>query len=565
MKVLVVEDSEFDFLFIKRGLEAAFSAGDLHLEWDKDPQIEQLIKKADSFDVCFFDNNLPGDSGIDIIGALTQAGVTTPLILLTGDQEFNLDHQAIARGASDFIHKDKLSISSISRSTRYCIARKEQEQRLRDMAYTDQLTSISNRAAFDERCQASLARLGKKADSMTLYLLDLDNFKAVNDTYGHPYGDALLREFSTELSKHFGPDALVARTGGDEFGVIVDNEGAVEGPSAKRDALRNVLRSHFDVIDTKISSPASIGVTTVSVSDMPVSATDLVQRADRNLYIDKRRRKFETSHLKNGAGLKSFELEAMIQDLERAISNNELELQYQPKVNFKTRRITGLEALLRWNSPKRDIGPSVFVPVAEEFGLINRIGYWVLRKCCQQINEWSESGQTPPPIAINVAPSQLDDNKFASMVAATLAEFGVFPDRIEFELTEGSLESAVDDRLIQMNAVAQLGCKWAIDDFGIGYSCLSRLHKLPISRIKVDKSFLEQLPQDESARAISNTIISMARCLDLAIVVEGVEKAEQLRGLNLGFDDELQGFSCFEPMTAGAMLGLLGDKRSFAA
>ncbi len=564
MKVLVIEDSEFDFLFIKRGLEAAFSEGNLQLEWDRDAEIEHLIKKVDEFDVCFIDNNLPRDTGIDIIGALTSAGVTTPLILLTGDQEFNLDHQAIARGASDFIHKDKLSISSISRATRYCIARKEQEQRLRDMAYTDQLTGIANRAAFDERCQVSLSRL-EEHGSMSVILLDLDHFKMVNDTYGHPYGDDLLLQFAAELSRQFGAGDLVARTGGDEFGVIVESDTASVTPTAIRDRLRGSLFSQFDVLDTKIIAPASIGVATVSQLDLPVSATDLVQRADRNLYIDKRRRKFETSHLKNGAGLKSVELEEMIQDLERAISNNELELHYQPKVNFRSRRITGLEALLRWNHLKRDIGPSVFVPVAEEFGLINKIGYWVLRECCRQINEWKHAGRTPPPVAINVAPSQLDDNKFASFVAKTLVEFNVDPAQIEFELTEGALERALDDRLAQMNAVAQLGCKWSVDDFGIGYSCLSRLHKLPISRIKVDKSFLDQLPHDQSARAISNTIISMARSLDLALVVEGVERARQLAGLDLGHADELQGFHCYRPMAADAMSGLLEDKRCFAA
>lgn len=565
VRILVIEDNEIDFHFIKRGLEAAFADDALYLEWEQEPRTEHLITKLDSFDVCFIDNNLPDLSGVSIISVLTQAGVTTPLILLTGDQELNLDHKAIAKGAADFIHKDKLSISSISRSTRYCIARKEQEQRLREMAYTDQLTGLANRAAFDERCKAALSRLTSNEGTATLILLDLDDFKAVNDTYGHPYGDNLLEQFSQELSKHFDASALIARTGGDEFGVIVEGETDHDTPTLIRDRLRSALCAQFKVLDTNILSPASIGVSMVHKSDLPVSPSDLVQRADRNLYVDKRRGKFERQHFQNGAGLKGCELEEMIQDLERAISNDELELFYQPKVNYKSRHITGIEALLRWNTPKRTIGPETFIPVAEEFGLINQIGYWVLRKCCEQINTWIATGQTPPPIAVNVSPRQLDDSNFARIVASTLTEFNVAPERIEFELTEGSLDQAADIRLIQMRAVAAIGCRWAIDDFGIGYSSLSRIHKLPISRIKVDKSFLDQLPQDRSAHAISNTIISMARCLDLDLVIEGVENPDQLRGLNLGNADELQGFHCFRPMAATMMSQILGEHRSFAA
>ncbi len=565
MRILVVEDNEIDFHFIKRGLEAAFENDDLSLEWDPDPRTEHLIKTANDFDVCFIDNNLPQEDGVDIIAALTKAGVKTPLILLTGDGEINLDHKAIAKGAADFIHKDKLSISSISRATRYCIARKEQEQRLREMAYTDPLTGLANRAAFDERCKAALSRLASDGGATTLILLDLDDFKVVNDTYGHPYGDGLLKQFSTELASHFGPSALVARTGGDEFGVIYEDEVRPETPNTIRDRLRAVLRAQFQVFGTKVLSPASIGVTTVTKTDLPVTPTDLVQRADRNLYVDKRRSKFERAHFKNGNGLNGCELEAMVQDLERAISNDELELFYQPKVNYKSRHITGLEALLRWNSPTRTISPDIFIPVAEEFGLIHQIGNWVLRRCCAQINDWIAQGQTPPPIAVNVSPLQLDDANFARVVAATLQEFKIAPERIEFELTEGSLEQAAEVRLVQMAAVAGIGCRWAIDDFGIGYSSLSRIHKLPISRIKVDKSFLDQLPQDRSAQAISNTIISMARCLDLDLVVEGVESPDQLFGLDLGNADELQGFHCYPPMAADTMSQVLNEMRCFAA
>jgi len=565
MKILIIEDDEFDYMFLKRNLERAFRTEPLHFEWIKEPRSAYLKEIVDDFDVCFIDNGLQTETGTELIQAMTQSGTQTPMILLTGDLHPELDQNALEAGASDFLHKDNLSISSVFRLTRHCITRKDQERRLREMAYTDPLTTLANRAAFDERCQAALARALSSERSLSLVVLDLDDFKLVNDTYGHLTGDALLQDFSTELRSHFRKTDLVARLGGDEFAVLMETEQVPVSPSDIRATLRAALKTKYDVLDVELTSRVSIGVAVIDGSQPDVSVTDLLHRADRNLYSDKRRRKFAEAHGCDSDRFAEFDLDKTVQDLEQAVSRKELELFYQPKVNFKSGKITGLEALLRWNGTGQTLGPDVFIPIAEEYGLINEIGSWVFRHCCWQLKEWSQQEYYVPNLAINVSPLQLDNATFSGFVEKTLQEFGILPSQVEFELTEGSFDHGTETRIAQMKCISDLGCRWAIDDFGIGYSSLSRLHKLPISKIKIDKSFLSQLPDDHAARDISNTIISMARNLKLDVVAEGVEDPSQLAGLNLAETDELQGYYCFKPMSAKNVGTILRDGALVAA
>lgn len=555
MNILIVEDEEFDFLLVKRHLERAFPDGALTFEWIQVPVIADICLMVDAFDVCFIDYRLNGVSGIDLIRELCEAGVTTPLILLTGDETTELDQSAIAAGAADFLHKDKLSVHSIQRLTRFCLARKEQEKRLAEMAYTDPLTALSNRAAFDHRCKVLLSKQRETSKSLAIILIDLDKFKEVNDTYGHNVGDQLLQQFSAELASHFGPADMVARLGGDEFGVLKELRIETETPDCVRTSLRSNMKSEFIVDDLTLDVFCSIGVCVVHPDAETVKTTDLLHRADRNLYADKKLRRFGNLRYHGEAG--EYDLDMLVDGLESAIDMDEFEVAYQPKVNCKTGDVTGLEALLRWNSPTFDIGPAQFIPIAEEYGLIKDIGKWVLRACCEQLNKWKLGGQSIYPVAINVSPLQLEDANFAGMVARTLKEFNLDPRLIEFELTEGAFGRRLDSCLIQMEQIADLGCSWAIDDFGVGYSSLSRLHKLPITRLKIDKSFLDQLPSDPAARSISNAIISMARSLDLSVVAEGVEDPSQLVGLDLADTDDLQGYHCHLPMLAQDVTAVL--------
>jgi len=558
MKLLIIEDDEFDCRLVERNMRRAFPDHDIVIDWIADPVIANMCKDIDSYDVCFVDYRLGSTDGIDLIKELCDMGANVPFILLTGDEDTELDQLALAAGAADFLHKDNLSVSSIRRSTRFCLARKEQDQRLNEMAYSDALTGLANRAAFDQRCKVQFSGSKKASAPFALFLIDLDNFKAVNDTYGHPIGDTLLRDFARALSSHFGGSDMVARLGGDEFGVLLQLSDDTQTPSSLRKWLRSVLQSSFQIADLRFDAFCSIGVSIVTPGETASETTDILSQTDRRLYSDKRLRRLGNFNGNAQSGSLDLDLDLVVHSLESAVERDEFEVVYQPKVNCKSGVITGLEALLRWNSPAYKIGPAQFIPIAEEFGMINEIGAWVIDACCKQLAIWAANGKALRPIAINVSVLQLENPQFATMVQSTLSRYNVDPALVEFELTEGAFGIKLETCMTQMQNVAALGCSWAIDDFGVGYSSLSRLHKLPISRLKIDKSFLDQLPGDLAALNISNAIISMARSLSLSVVAEGVEEQNQISGLELSDIDDLQGYHCYRPMTANAVGDLLG-------
>jgi len=557
MQIIIIDDDELDFRLIKRNLERAFVETSLEFQWIADPTKTNLSILLNEADICFIDYRLGETDGLELIQQLNRLDLTTPLVLLTGEESPELDQQAIVAGAADFLHKDKLTVSAIQRLTRHCLARKVQEQRLVDMAFKDQLTGLANRAAFDKRRQALFQGPEKDGMNIAMILVDLDHFKKINDTFGHPVGDEVLQAFSKHLASHFTSRDIVARLGGDEFGIIMcikDNGGS---PDDLRDGLRSKLQTQFQISEGKLDVFCSIGVA-ISDCDMPNEASaDMLKRADRNLYSNKRMRHLLGSERLLSTDLGKIELQRVLKELKLSLSNSHFELMYQPKVNRGTATVTGLEALLRWCHPDIKLGPDIFIPIAEEYGLIKDIGKWALRHCCAQIETWRNAGYDVPKVAINVSPLQLEDEHFCDLVKDVLGEFHLEPDCIEFELTEGPIGEGLDSCLDQMDKVAQLGCGWAIDDFGIGYSSLSRLHKLPISRLKIDKSFVDQLPNDRAALEISNSIISMARGLGLCVVAEGVEKLSQLEGLRLDIDDEVQGYSYYKPLASQDITYLL--------
>jgi diguanylate cyclase (GGDEF)-like protein len=559
MKILVIEDDEFDYKLVKRHLKRAFPDVDVEVAWMQEPDLAKICMKIAAFDICFIDHHLSDLSGIQLIRELCEAGAATPLVLLTGDETSELDQSAITAGAADFLHKDKLSVASLQRLTRFCLARKDQEKRLAEMAYVDPLTNLSNRAAFDKRCEVLLEKGRETRKSLAVILIDLDNFKGVNDTYGHPVGDQLLRSFSDELVSHFGPTDTVARLGGDEFGILLELNDQPQTDDSIRIWLRNSLKKEFLVSGLILRMDCSIGVCITQPSTGSVQTTDVLIIADRDLYSDKKlRRKLAFDR---GALRKVILQSSIEQALGMAVERDEFEVVYQPKVNVGSSRILGFEALLRWQNSEFQIGPSQFIPIAEEFGIIDNIGAFALRTCCKQIQNWQSMGFEIHPVAVNVSPLQLENPCFAIFVSETLREFGIPPQLVEFELTEGAFGRRFDSVIEQMNAVSALGCQWVIDDFGVGFSSLSRIHKMPFSKLKIDKSFLVHLPGDMVARSIGNAIISMARTMNLGVVVEGVEDPKQLEGLALSDSDDVQGFHYYRPMPAAALSKVLSKAR----
>lgn len=558
MKIVVIDDDELDFRMIKRTFQRAFEEEDLEFAWIYNPRAAKVCPVVETADLCFVDYRMEDEDGVSLIRKLTDAGILTPLVLLTGEYSEELDQLAIAAGASDFLHKDRLSVSSVTRLTRHCLARRQQEERLAEMAYTDPLTGLKNRAAFARRCDMLLQEDGgSTASQVALLLFDLDDFKIINDTLGHPTGDEVLKQFSASLKTLCDGAEIVARLGGDEFVVLM----RLTDPDTTVDSLRRRVRAHcntdFDLGDHQIKIKCSIGAVIIDPQDPRLSTSDLLKRCDQSLYSDKRLRKILGRSFDEQDDLDGLDLLEVVAELEAAIAGGQFELVYQPKVNFRTGQVSGMEALIRWPHPKLPLGPKEFIPLAEEFGLAPGIGRWALRAVCKQIAGWQARGIEVPRIAINISPKHLEEEDFTGLVRDTLAEFDVPPEAIEFELTEGAFGRRFDVCRQQMIETSKLGCRWAIDDFGIGYSSLSRLHKLPISRLKIDKFFLSQIPSDPAALKISNAIISMARGLGMGVVAEGVEAEVQLKGLELVAEDELQGYYYYRPLPLSSVERLL--------
>ncbi|MFQ5468428.1 MAG: putative bifunctional diguanylate cyclase/phosphodiesterase, partial [Kiloniellaceae bacterium] len=428
-------------------------------------------------------------------------------------------------------------------------ARKTAERELRHLARHDTLTGLANRAVFLERLEDALAQAKRTNAMVALLLLDLDNFKGINDSLGHPVGDGLLKGVAERLSRGTRETDTVARLGGDEFAIIATNLPESGGAAEVARKLIQALSIPFWIDGREIRATTSIGI-----SVFPVEESDpdiLLKHADFAMYQAKA----------NGPGTWQFydaEMNArrqarksMEEDLDRALEDEQFELHYQPKVHAVTGALTGVEALIRWNHSKRGVvSPEAFVPIAETTGRIAAIGDWILGRAIAQHMAWRDVGLGRIPIAINLSPVQFRTGCVANTVRRIAARFDVDPHDIGLEITEGTIIENVDDVIRQLHELREIGYKIFIDDFGTGYSSLAYLKKLPIDALKIDRAFVSRITEDKHDAAIAKAIIDMARSLRLSTVAEGVETPAQLALLRAQGCTEIQGYLFSTPLGA---------------
>ena len=437
--------------------------------------------------------------------------------------------------------------------------RRHSREQLQRIAMRDALTNLANRHRFSEALQDECARLAR-GRPFALLMLDLDRFKPINDTLGHPGGDAVLRKVADRLRRAVREGDLVARIGGDEFAIIAFgiSDPALAGQLAGR--IVEILARPF-VVDGNV---AELGGS-VGVALAPIHGTEtevLVQNADVALYAAKRAGKeryclFESEMMDAMQRRRHLEVE-----LRRACMREDFEVHYQPVVDAHTGTVTGAEALLRWNCPDRgDISPAEFIPIAEDLGLVSRIGAGVLRKACAEAAAWNE----PLDIAVNVSPVQLLDPRLPQVVAQALSDSGLPAERLELEITETALFGDDEAALRTLNQLRDIGVRISLDDFGTGYSSLSYLHRFPISRIKIDQSFVRRLPEDPGSASIVRAIAQLGESLDLRITAEGIETSEQLSFVASHGCDHVQGFLISRAVKASDFAELLRSGVSIAA
>lgn len=414
--------------------------------------------------------------------------------------------------------------------------RKQIEERLKHQALHDPLTGLPNRVLFADRLKHALARIERQESRIAVLFVDLDNFKVVNDSLGHEAGDLLLTRLGQRLAAHLRAEDTLVRFGGDEFAVLLEDVAEGSRAALVAERITEELRAPFILGDREIVLSASIGVVlyTAGLEDPAL----LLRAADMALYRAKSRGKsrYEMfNQAMNTQALERLDLEA---DLRQAIEREELVIHYQPKVQLATGRIIGTEALLRWEHPERGlVSPDNFIPVAEETQLIRPIGRWVLREACRQAREWQEGRSSGPPLlmSVNLSLEQLQHPRLIDEVAQTLEETGVNPGALVLEITESMVMKDAESSIATLRRLKALGVRLALDDFGTGYSSLAYLKRFPIDMIKIDRSFVGGLGQDPEDTAIVRAIIGLAGALDLEVVAEGVETAEQMsRSQDLG-------------------------------
>ena len=434
---------------------------------------------------------------------------------------------------------------------------KASEAKMEFLAHHDPLTQLPNRLMLLSRLEHSIERARLHNKQLALLMLDLDRFKDVNDSFGHAAGDELLQQIAARISKHLRGVDTISRLGGDEFTILLEDMSHAADATLVADMLIDILSEPCQLKNgVEIHVGASIGISLYPQDG--ASASDLLQQADAALYQAKAegrgRFAYYAEQLTQNARTR-IEMEA---GLRRALEQQEFRVYYQPQVDITTGRITGAEALIRWQHPQDGLIPPVlFIPVAEATGLISNIGAWVLMETCRQGRRWLDEGLPPLRLAVNVSPQQLLHGDLIDMVSRTLADSGFPATNLELELTETALMEREQEAVNVLNQLRSLGVHLAIDDFGTGYSSLAYLKSFPLDVLKIDKSFVDDIPDSLDDKEIVSAIIAMGHKLRFRVLAEGVETAEQLAFLQAQDCDFYQGYLKSPPLPAHEFAQLL--------
>jgi diguanylate cyclase (GGDEF)-like protein/PAS domain S-box-containing protein len=425
--------------------------------------------------------------------------------------------------------------------------RKAAEKQVQFLAYYDALTELPNRTLLHDRLSQALASARRRKDKVALLFLDLDRFKDINDSFGHSAGDLLLREVAARLKRWAREQDTVARLGGDEFLIVLTDVKDIPGAAVAAERLMDAMIAEFVVQGHLLRVSCSLGI-----SIFPEHGADgetLIRNADAAMYSAKDYGRNNFQFFTQDMNAEVVERLTLESSLRLALEKRELFLVYQPQMEIASGRITGLEALLRWQHPELGlVPPDKFIRIAENSGLIVPIGEWVLRTACSQARKWQDEGLPTVSVAVNVSAVQFRQEGFRKLIDRVLRETGLAPEYLELELTESLLLSNADVTLSVLRGLKAMGLKLAIDDFGTGYSSFSYLKHFPVSKLKIDRSFVREVAANPDDAAITTAIISMAKSLNLKVIAEGVEDEAQMSFLRAHQCDEIQGYYFSKPL-----------------
>ena len=524
------------------------TASDYEMTWCADYQYALEAMLAPIHDIILLDYEHAPDTCEELLRAASTHGCSTPIVCLTAKDNPELDQAAIRGGAADYLVKDRLNTAQIERTIRYAIDRKSAESELARLAHYDALTGIPNRLLFNDRLDRALQRADRGDSPFALLYVDLDGFKAVNDMHGHDVGDKLVQGIAERLSQCIRRTDSVARIGGDEFTVLLEKINSTNDTVMIAQKIIDVITEPFNINGQQLRVGSSIGIAVY-----PEAGTDaktLLKNADMAMYEAKAMQgstyRFFTDQMNNEA-LDQGRLEL---ELRAAINNDEFAMYFQPRISLQTGKIIGAESLLRWHHPERGLLlPDEFIPPAKQLGLLSPMGYWAMNRLCQDINAMDQLNLAPLRISLNVAHEQFVAPNFVTKIESILSANKVSGSRFEFELAETDVIESLAAIATDMQQLEQRGIRFSLDDFGTGFSSLPQLQRLPITTLKLDKSHVQKVVNDQDSANMVRAMIYLAHALTLKVVAEGVETERQKDFLKENNCDQMQGFIFSEPLS----------------
>jgi len=555
-RILVIDDEDS----ICKALKIGLACDNFEIDMASDGLSGIQLGQKNAYDILIADLSLPDINGLEVIKKLKYSSPDIIPIVITGNGSLKSSLEAIRLEVSDYLEKP-LSLASVKGAIARGLEKRESmrqtiENQAQRNLLSDSLTGLPDRSLFMDRLNRAIAGIDRDEDrSFAVLLLDINNFKGINDTYGHRTGDLVLAELSNRFQSCVRPTDTVARMNGDEFAVLIEEFESDEKVVAVAEHCLQAAKKDIHIDGIKLKLSVKIGI--VSKTIFYQSPDDVLR--DAELALSRCREQggalikvFNKNMLEQA--LESLQLE---NDLRRAIQNKEFILHYQPIIRLDDQRIVGLEALIRWNHPEHGmIYPVEFIPKAEEIGLINQIGHWVLSEGCRQIKAWRA---TVPKfddlsLSINISGQQFLQPEFADIVTGIIHGHALDPGTLKFELTESVLIKNSVSSIKTLLALKDIGIKLALDDFGTGYSSFAYLQQFPLDDLKIDMSFIQKLEIDPETYEIVKSIVGLAKKLGLKAVAEGVETADQFSQVKRLDFDMVQGFWLAEPADAAAVI-----------
>ena len=558
VKLLVLTPEYADLLWLE-SLLSGDAEMDADLTWCPDlVDCEDLIRNT-SFDVIVWDCVFHNGSEPAFLQYLTASGGDKPILALSAEPFADRGPELCREGASDYLSRQSLDRWTLRRAVRCLWYRQRLSESAHGQLGRDVASGFINRDLFFDRLQSALIRAKNASQRLALLHINLDDFRSFNESFGYRQSDQLILKLAERLRAELRRADSLLRIGGDELAIIIEKMD--DSPDVAQIILKIVaaLGEPVPIDGQAVVVSASMGVATYpEAGDSP---ENLLRRANRAMFEAKRdsgisyRYYDRELHITAGHQLR---LEA---DLRKALRGNELEVFYQPRIDLATDEVRGVECLLRWNHPQRGlVGPDEFIPLAERSGLIVPIGYWVIEQACKRLQESGELGHPGLVFAVNLSFRQFHDRKMTETIFRIIYNANIDTSLLELELTESAMMHDPDYAQRCLRELNQLGISFALDDFGTGYSSLSNLQHLPISLVKIDKSFVQDLGLSADAEHIIRAIISLAHSLQISVVAEGVETEGQLEFLRQQHCDEIQGYYYARPMPWGHLVEFLSNR-----